>query len=123
MVATAHPALRGEPYAASARGTGAQPPWTPDMDDMLILILRHRGFKFDEVRARSSECLSTPSRVSVLCSIGVKALLDRGCCGSEREESFLSPGPSPSGGRLGTFCMRLTDAPAVRRPLLGSAST
>jgi hypothetical protein len=51
MAALAHPALRGEAWAGPDADPAAPlpPTWTPDMDDMLRLILRHRAFRFDEV--------------------------------------------------------------------------
>lgn len=79
MAASAHPALRDAAWAAPSADLAASPPppWTPDMDDMLRLIIRHRAFRFDEVRMpeltlraqalRSCQLPSLPSLPSLAC--------------------------------------------------------
>ena len=49
----AHPALRGAAWAPPAQDVDV-PAWTPDMDQMLTLILRHSRFRFDEATPRTA---------------------------------------------------------------------
>mmetsp|Transcript_949 Transcript_949/g.3073 ORF Transcript_949/g.3073 Transcript_949/m.3073 type:complete len:155 (+) Transcript_949:3-467(+) len=54
----AHPALRGAEWAPPVQGVDV-PAWTPDMDQMLTLTLRHTAFRFDEAARRMQSYVAT----------------------------------------------------------------